>query len=72
MHVLWFRDCTKKLLPKVGAKNAILGEMSKGGIPVPHGIDVIQTLHQVDIQDVTSAENASQTIRQLIESALVL
>jgi phosphoenolpyruvate synthase/pyruvate phosphate dikinase len=60
------------LPPKVGAKNAILGEMSKGGIPMPLGIDVIQALRQVDIRDFASAGNACQTIRQLIESVLVL
>ena len=88
-YVLWFRECTSESLPKVGGKNASLGEMTKAGIPVPPGFaitteayddfltdagvkgDIEQALSQVDVQDVASLDQASQTIRQLIESAAV-
>jgi pyruvate,water dikinase len=33
--VLWFRDCPSESLPRMGGKDASLGEMTKGGIPVP-------------------------------------
>jgi len=86
-YVLWFRECTSESLPRVGGKNASLGEMTKAGIPVPPGFavtteayedfltdagikgDIEHALSQVDIEDVASVDKASQTIRQLIESA---
>jgi pyruvate,water dikinase len=89
VYVLWFKECTSESLPKVGGKNASLGEMTKAGIPVPPGFAVTteayedfltdagikgnieRALSQVDIQDVASVDKASQTIRQLIESAPV-
>jgi pyruvate,water dikinase len=88
-YVLWFRDCTLESLPRVGGKNASLGEMTRAGIPVPPGFavtteayedflsdagikgDIEHALSQVDIDDVVSVDKASQTIRQLIESAPV-
>ena len=39
-YVLWFRDCDKSCLSRVGGKNASLGEMTHAGIRVPPGFAV--------------------------------
>ena len=36
-HILWFKDCSSKDLPRVGGKNANLGEMLRLGLRVPPG-----------------------------------
>ena len=36
-YVLWFEDCDKSFLSRVGGKNASLGEMTRAGIRVPPG-----------------------------------
>jgi len=39
-HILWFKDCSSKDLPRVGGKNANLGEMLRLGLRVPPGFAV--------------------------------
>jgi len=39
-YVLWFRDCGTSCLPRVGGKNAGLGEMTRAGLRVPPGFAV--------------------------------
>ncbi len=39
-YILWFNECDYKSLPRVGGKNASLGEMLKAGIRVPPGFAV--------------------------------
>jgi len=39
-YVKWLKDCCKNDLPKVGGKNANLGEMIKADFPVPPGFAV--------------------------------
>ncbi|MBI4769750.1 MAG: phenylphosphate synthase subunit beta [Chloroflexi bacterium] len=39
-YILWFQDCDKTFLPRVGGKNASLGEMTRAGIRVPPGFAV--------------------------------
>src|SRR4030042_2745195 len=40
IYAAWLKDCTKTSLPKVGGKNANLGEMINIGIRVPPGFAV--------------------------------
>lgn len=39
-YILWFRDCGTSCLPRVGGKNAGLGEMTRAGLRVPPGFAV--------------------------------
>lgn len=39
-YILWFRDCDKSYLPRVGGKNASLGEMTRAGLRVPPGFAI--------------------------------
>ncbi len=39
-YVLWFQECDMNDVPRVGGKNASLGELLKAGIPVPPGFAV--------------------------------
>jgi pyruvate, water dikinase len=39
-HIIWFKDCSGKDLPRVGGKNANLGEMLRLGLRVPPGFAV--------------------------------
>ena len=39
-YILWFRECDKSCLPRVGGKNASLGEMTRAGMRVPPGFAV--------------------------------
>lgn len=39
-YILWFRDCDKNSLPRVGGKNASLGEMTRAGMRVPPGFAI--------------------------------
>ena len=39
-YILWFRDCDKSCLSRVGGKNASLGEMTRAGLRVPPGFAV--------------------------------
>ena len=50
-YVLWFRDCTSESLPRVGGKNASLGEMTKAGIPVPPGFAVTTEAYEDFLSD---------------------
>lgn len=45
-HIIWFKDCSSKDLPRVGGKNANLGEMLRLGLRVPPGFAV--TTHAFD------------------------
>lgn len=40
VNTLWFKDTSRKDIPRVGGKGANLGEMTKAGIPVPDGFCV--------------------------------
>jgi len=39
-YIIWFSDCSRELLPRVGGKNASLGEMTKAGMAVPPGFAI--------------------------------
>ncbi len=39
-YILWFRDCDKTCLSRVGGKNASLGEMTRAGLRVPPGFAI--------------------------------
>ncbi|MBI4675243.1 MAG: phenylphosphate synthase subunit beta [Chloroflexi bacterium] len=39
-YILWFHDCDKSCVPRVGGKNASLGEMMRAGMRVPPGFAV--------------------------------
>lgn len=38
--ILWFKDISRKDIPKVGGKGANLGEMKRNGFPIPDGFCV--------------------------------
>lgn len=39
-YILWFDECDLAALPRVGGKNASLGELTRGGFRVPRGFAV--------------------------------
>jgi pyruvate,water dikinase len=45
-YILGFNRCTLESLPRVGGKNASLGEMLKAGIPVPPGFAVTTVAYE--------------------------
>jgi pyruvate,water dikinase len=64
-YVLWFRDCTSESLPKVGGKNASLGEMTKAGIPVPPGFAVTTEAYEDFLANAGVKQDIEQALSQV-------
>lgn len=67
-HVLWFKEINNKDVPKVGGKNASLGEMysklTKKGVPIPNGFAVTAQAYDYFV----TTTGVKKQIRQILKT----
>jgi len=65
--ILWFNELRKGDIPKVGGKNANLGEMLNAGIPVPPGFAVSAYTYQKFIVETGISDEVYGIIRETVK-----
>ena len=64
-YILWFRDCDKSCLSRVGGKNASLGEMTRAGLRVPPGFAVTTAAYRDFLEHSGLAPQITKTLNAL-------
>jgi len=64
-YVLWFRDCGTSCLPRVGGKNASLGEMTRAGLRVPPGFAITTDAYREFLDEASLGPEIANVLQRL-------
>lgn len=64
-YILWFRECDKSCLSRVGGKNAGLGEMTRAGLRVPPGFAVTTAAYRDFLEQSGLASEIQRMVKRV-------